>query len=231
MADVANPWEIERANIVYNIEFGGAVHIDRDENGTERTVWNPNEFVRAAAYDTPVVGWEGKQINTLRLWSARTNEPLRLSDFNRGAVDLMERLLPRHMQIIFEINARHLALVADPRGIAAVSLIDETHGRRVRMGNLTFVGSHKINRVSALHSDLVRRLLFADLDAIYPDRIVSKTNGITFRRWLHRANRPRVSILTDVLGERVLSDQTCLQESRRGRVYQAQLPHQKEIKR
>jgi starch phosphorylase len=300
------------------------------------SIWYPQEIVRAVAYDTPVVGWEGRQINTLRLWSARASDPLRLREFNQGnhigavsdrnraeaisrvlypgddtpegqelrlkqeyffasaslrdilrrhlrvrgsistlphytaiqlndthpaigipelmrllldeygigwaeawqitrsifsysnhtllsealerwPVGMMERLLPRHMQIIYQINKEHLAIAheqsgGDTRLIAAVSLIDETYDRRVRMGNLAFVGSHKINGVSALHTDLVRRSLFADMNQVYPGRIVNKTNGITFRRWLHRANPLLTTILTDVLGERLLSDPNCLTE-------------------
>ena len=75
-----------------------------------------------------------------------------------------------------------------------MSLIDEHAGRRVRMGNLAFLGSHKVNGVSALHTELMRKTVFRDLDALYPDRIVNKTNGITFRRWLMEAN-PRLTRL------------------------------------
>src|SRR5664279_1776522 len=67
----ANPWEIERSNVIYNVGFGGSVHINLDSNGREQYDWRPHEIVRAVAYDTPVVGWQGKHINTLRLWSAR----------------------------------------------------------------------------------------------------------------------------------------------------------------
>ena len=69
--------------------------------------------------------------------------------------------------------------------LAAISLIDEHGGRKLRMGHLAFVGSHRVNGVSALHTDLMRKTVFRDLHALYPDRIVNKTNGITFRRWLH----------------------------------------------
>ncbi|WP_164093770.1 glycogen/starch/alpha-glucan phosphorylase, partial [Stenotrophomonas maltophilia] len=69
--------------------------------------------------------------------------------------------------------------------LAAVSLIDEPHGRRVRMGHLAFHGSRRVNGVSALHTDLMRSTVFKDLHARDPDKIVNKTNGITFRRWLH----------------------------------------------
>ena len=83
-------------------------------------------------------------------------------------VALFERLLPRHLQIIYQINARHLDSVAaqpgdDAGARRAVSLIDEQHGRRVRMGHLAFLGSHKVNGVSALHTELMRETVFADL--------------------------------------------------------------------
>ena len=111
---------------------------------------------------------------------------------------LMERLLPRHMQIIYLINALHLDAAArqpaatTTRCSSSVSLIEEDHGRRVRMGHLAFVGSHKVNGVSALHTDLMKQTVFRDLDTrSIPDRIVNKTNGITFRRWLLRGqSRP-----------------------------------------
>ena len=78
--------------------------------------------------------------------------------------------------------------LASDEFLASVSLIDERHGRRVRMGHLAFLGSHRVNGVSALHTDLMRQTVFSDLHRLYPDRIVNKTNGITFRRWLHQAN-------------------------------------------
>jgi glycogen phosphorylase len=89
---------------------------------------------------------------------------------------------------------------------AAVSLIDEDNGRRIRMGHLAFVGSHRTNGVSALHTKLLRKTVLADLAALYPERIVNVTNGITFRRWLHQANPGLTQLLCEVLGERVLDD-------------------------
>ena len=74
------------------------------------------------------------------------------------------------------------------------------------MGHLAFIGSHKINGVSALHTELVKRTLFHDLDALYPGRIVNKTNGITFRRWLFEANPGLTRLLVDTIGERVLDN-------------------------
>ena len=89
---------------------------------------------------------------------------------------------------------------------AAVSLIDEHDSRHVRMGHLAFVGSHRVNGVSALHTDLMRETVFADLHRLYPDRIVNKTNGITFRRWLMQANPRLTKLLREVCGGAVLDD-------------------------
>ncbi|MFX8381686.1 glycogen/starch/alpha-glucan phosphorylase, partial [Acinetobacter baumannii] len=89
------------------------------------------------------------------------------------------RLLPRHLEIIYRINVQHLALAearcpGDIDFRASVSLIDEKSGRRVRMGQLAFVGSHRINGVSAMHSDLMRETVFHDLNHLYPGRITNK---------------------------------------------------------
>ena len=85
------------------------------------------------------------------------------------------------------------------RSARRLSLIDESDGRRVRMGYLAFVGSHKINGVSALHTDLMKRTVFPDLHRLFPDRIINKTNGITPRRWLFEANPGLTELLVDVL--------------------------------
>ncbi|WP_370643262.1 glycogen/starch/alpha-glucan phosphorylase [Roseomonas cutis] len=324
-----NPWEFERAGVAYDVGFGGHVAAQPTGDGGTKLAWHPGEVVKAIAYDTPVVGWRGAWVNTLRLWSARAVDPLQLDAFNQGdhvgaqaarvraeaisrvlypgdetpagqelrlrqeyffasaslqdllrrhlrqygevgnlaekaavqlndthpaigvselmrllvdehgvawegawditratfsytnhtllpealetwPVSLMERLLPRNMQIIYLINARHLDKARrDGAGdalLASVSLIDEQHGRRVRMGHLAFIGSHRINGVSALHTGLMRQTVFAELNRVYPGRIVNKTNGITFRRWLLRANPALTALLVDALGEGVLDD-------------------------
>ncbi|MEB3902136.1 glycogen/starch/alpha-glucan phosphorylase [Pseudomonas putida] len=328
--DFGNPWEFERAEVIYPISFGGSVETVYDTHGHPRQVWWPGETVRAVAYDTPVVGWRGASVNTLRLWRARAMEELHLERFNAGdhlgavaevaraesisrvlypadsteagqelrlrqeyffvsaslqdllrrhlnmhdnllnlpdaaaiqlndthpsiavaelmrllvdqheipwdtaweltvgtlaytnhtllpealetwPVALMERMLPRHMQIIYLINAHHIdALRAkglhDFDVLRAVSLIEEDNGRRVRMGNLAFLGSHSVNGVSALHSKLMRSTVFAELHKLYPQRINNKTNGITFRRWLYQANPQLTAMLVEALGEQVLDD-------------------------
>jgi starch phosphorylase len=147
-----------------------------------------------------------------------TNHTLLPEALEMWPVLLMERLLPRHMQIIYLLNARHLDVMrgrgADDRLLSALSLIDEQHGRRVRMGALAFIGSHSVNGVSALHTDLMRRTIFRDLDAAMGGQIVNRTNGITFRRWLHQTNPGLTRLLVDTLGERVLRDPMALEDLR-----------------
>jgi starch phosphorylase len=331
-----NPWEFARPESNYAIGFGGQVEAVPGLGDKMRHVWKPGETVEAVGYDTPIVGWRGRHVNTLRLWTARAPDPLRLDAFNAGdyigaladrvraeaiskvlypsdatpagqelrlrqeyffasaslldlvrrhvkqhrdirslgdkvaiqlndthpsiaiaelmrilvdlngldwdeswaiakavfsytnhtllpealetwSVTLMERLLPRHMQIIYLINAVHLdtarkAGFTDPAVLSSVSLIDEQAGRRVRMGNLAFIGSHKINGVSALHTDLMRKTVFHDLNAVYPGRITNKTNGITFRRWLMEANPALTNIIVGAIGEKALDNAEFLTE-------------------
>ena len=322
-----NPWEFERTELVYPIRFGGYVEQVTGDEDAPRGIWHPSETVLAAAYDTPIIGWQGKHANSLRLWSARSTDPIELTAFNRGdhvgsfaarahaesisrvlypsdetpsgqalrlrqeyfftsaslqdlmrrhlslhktlatlpdhaaihmndthpaiavaelmrllfdeegfswaeawritsntlnytnhtllpealeawPVGLMNDLLPRHMQIIFQINHMHMANVPatmqDEGTLASVSLIEEGEGKRVRMGHLAFIGSRRINGVSALHTDLMKKTIFRDLAAVYPGRIVNKTNGITFRRWLYEANPELTALLSETLGPRVL---------------------------
>lgn len=140
-----------------------------------------------------------------------TNHTLMPEALESWPVPLMERLLPRHMQIIYLINADHLdALRASGRDDAnllrSVSLIDEANGRRVRMGHLAFVGAHAVNGVSALHSDLMKKTVFRDLHSIFPDRIQNKTNGVTFRRWLMEANPALTRALVEAGGADILDN-------------------------
>jgi starch phosphorylase len=325
-----NPWEFERRESAYEVGFGGHVEPVTDPDGTERQEWRPNEHLLAVAYDTPIVGWRGARVNTLRLWSAQPIDPILLDKFNSGdhigaleesaraeaitrvlypadstaagqelrlrqefffssaslqdivrrhlqqygdlgsladkvaiqlndthpaisvaelmrilvdengikwakawqiakgtfgytnhtllpealeswPVALLERLLPRHMQIVYQINADILTEARAKKGftdqqIAAVSLIDEHGGRRVRMGQLAFVGSHSINGVSALHTELMKQTVFADLHKLYPERINNKTNGITPRRWLMQCNPGLTKLVSERIGPDFLDD-------------------------
>lgn len=138
-----------------------------------------------------------------------TNHTLLPEALESWPVALMERLLPRQMQIIYGINAtvlKEARTVAEftPEQVANVSLIDEHGGRRVRMGQLAFVGSHAVNGVSALHTELVKQTVFADLHRLYPDRVQNKTNGITPRRWLMQCNPGLTKLVAEHIGPEFL---------------------------
>ncbi len=320
-----NPWEFERRECSYEIGFAGKVEAAEQTLGTPgKMTWSPQERVVATPYDTPIVGWRGNQVNTLRLWSAQPIDPILLDKFNAGEhqgalresnrassltrvlypadssiagqslrlrqeyfftsasiqdivrrhiqdfgdiktlherasiqlndthpavgvaelvrllvdehdvefeeawdiaretfsytnhtllpealeswpVPLFERLLPRHMQLVYAINAHILKQVRksekiSEEAVSAISLIDESGERRVRMGNLAFVGSHKVNGVSALHTDLMKQTVFKDLHSLYPERINNKTNGVTFRRWLMQCNSELTHLIEDAIG-------------------------------
>src|SRR5258707_11987927 len=79
-----NPWEFERPEVTYTVGFGGTVESSENGDGPMRYRWDPAETVNAVAFDTPIAGWRGRHVNTLRLWSARATDPLRLDEFNRG---------------------------------------------------------------------------------------------------------------------------------------------------
>lgn len=330
-----NAWEFQRRESAYEIGFGGTVETLGDDTGVApRCVWKPQERMIAVAYDTPVVGWRAKRVNTLRLWTAQPIDPILLDAFNAGdhigalsesnkaealarvlypadqtpagqelrlrqeyffssaslqdilrrhiqqygelgslpdkvaiqlndthpavsvaelmrllidvhglefdpawditrktfsytnhtllpealeswPVPLFERLLPRHMQLVYAINAKVLRHARKERGyddgqIRSVSLIDEGGERRVRMGNLAFVGSHSINGVSALHTDLMKQTVFSDLHGLYPERINNKTNGITPRRWLMQCNPGLFSLIREAIGDAFMDNAEAL---------------------
>ncbi len=331
-----NPWEFERRESSYEIGFGGSVETVDVGDEAIRYVWKPAERVIATAYDTPVAGWRGQRVNTLRLWTATPIDPILLDAFNAGdhigalresnkaeslarvlypadatpagqelrlrqefffssaslqdilrrhlqqypdftslpdavaiqlndthpavavaelvrllmdvhgldieqawgiakgtfsytnhtllpealeswPVPLFERLLPRHMQIVYAINAMILMEARRQKThtdqqIRSISLIDEGGERRVRMGNLAFVGSHSINGVSALHTELMKETVFADLHRLYPDRINNKTNGITPRRWLMQCNPGLLSLIREAIGDKFMDDTEALKD-------------------
>ncbi|MCE2917097.1 MAG: glycogen/starch/alpha-glucan phosphorylase [Rubrivivax sp.] len=122
-----------------------------------------------------------------------TNHTLMPEALETWPVSLMQHVLPRHLDIIFRINHEFLSWAAEQRPgddafLRRLSLIDESGERRVRMANLSIVGSHKVNGVSALHSQLLVQTIFADFAALWPDRFTNMTNGVTPRRWLAQAN-------------------------------------------
>ena len=129
-----------------------------------------------------------------------TNHTLMHEALETWPVEMMGRILPRHLQIIYDINAQFLAQIAQrggsPELLRKVSLVDETGERRVRMAYLAVVTSHSVNGVSALHSELMKESIFFDFANLWPERFNNKTNGITPRRWLAQAN-PALSAVLD----------------------------------
>src|SRR5690606_26004348 len=319
-----HPWEFERPEASYAIHFGG--HADPAKPPAER--WTPGETVIASAYDTPITGWGGAHVNTLRLWSAKPAGLFDLSRFNQGdylraaaqevlaetitrvlypddsteqgrelrlkqeyfftsaslqdllrrylqdhenlealpehvaiqlndthpaiaVVELMRllidvhgldesrafditrrtliyknhtlmpealerwpmplftRVLPRHLQLI-EVIDRLFTAEVEASGIAVdpaeLRAIEHDNGGWVRMGNLAFIGSHNVNGVSALHTGLMKETVFKGLHAVYPERIVNVTNGITPRRWLYECNPALGNLLNETIGDEWIAD-------------------------
>ncbi len=135
-----------------------------------------------------------------------TNHTLMPEALEKWPVAMMEELLPRHMQIIYKINADFLAEVArrfpgDVDRLRRMSLIDESGERYVRMAWLATVGSHSINGVAALHTELLKKELFHDFYEMFPERFNNKTNGITPRRWLLKSNPKLASLITEKIGD------------------------------
>lgn len=136
-----------------------------------------------------------------------TNHTLMPEALERWPVALIERLLPRHLQIVYEINNRILSELRarpdnDDPHLAEVSIIDEGYGRFVRMGHLAFLGARKVNGVSALHGELMKQTVFKPLHRFFPDRITAITNGVTPRRWLLDSNPELAGLITEALGDR-----------------------------
>ena len=137
---------------------------------------------------------------------AYTNHTLLPEALEKWSVPLFQKVLPRHLQLILEINKRLIETIeaaypGDSGKKRSMSLIEEGGVQMVRMANLAVVGSHSVNGVAALHTELLKKHLFADFDAFYPGRINNKTNGITPRRWLLASN-PRLSyLITSKIGD------------------------------
>jgi len=304
-------WEFERPEVSYRIQFGGEV---LSHGG--RAIWHPEDTVIASAFDTPIVGWQARWANTLRLWAAKPTELFDLAHFNRGDYlaasqpealartlsrvlypddttdsgrelrlkqeyfftsasiqDLLRRYLSEYDdlerlpdRVAIQLNDTHPALagpelvrlLVDEHGMAfdaaieavqgclaytnhtllpealehwgepmfarllprhrqIVDAIDQWHARKtaakgggdvrivangsVNMGELAFITAHRVNGVSALHTELMRKTVFSRLDQLYPDRIVNQTNGVTPRRWLYSCNGPLRALISETIGE------------------------------
>jgi starch phosphorylase len=142
---------------------------------------------------------------------AYTNHTVLPEALETWPVDLIGRLLPRHLEIIYEINHRFLQDVAarypeDVDRLRRMSIIEEGHERRVRMANLAIVGSHSVNGVAALHTGILKEHLFRDFDQFYPRKLKNITNGVTPRRWLLQANRALSRLITQAIGPEWVCD-------------------------
>lgn len=140
-----------------------------------------------------------------------TNHTVLPEALETWSIELLGRILPRHLEIIFEINRRFLEVVRerfsdDSRRIERVSLIQESIPKRVRMANLALVGGHAVNGVAALHTDILKQHLFREFDEIFPGRIRNVTNGITPRRWLFQANPVLSDLITSAIGPDWVTD-------------------------
>jgi starch phosphorylase len=146
-----------------------------------------------------------------------TNHTLLPEALERWSVDLMSRILPRHMEIIYKINAQFLDEVrlnfpGNDEILARLSIIDESGERYVRMANLASVASHAINGVAELHSELLKQDVLTDFHALWPDKFTNVTNGVTPRRWIALANPRLTTLLCQSIGEDWIKD---LQQLRR----------------
>jgi starch phosphorylase len=166
--------------------------------------------------DNERLGWDEAWDITNRTL-AYTNHTLLPEALEKWPVAWFEILLPRYLEIVYEINRRFLADVrsrfpSDTGRAERASLIEESAPRRVRMANLAIVGSHSTNGVAALHSTLLRTTTVKDLAEIFPERFNNKTNGVTPRRWLLLSNPPLSRAITDAIGEEWITDLSRLAE-------------------
>lgn len=173
-----------------------AIHL----NDTHPAIAIP-ELMRVLV-DQHRLGWDRAWTLCQKVFSY-TNHTIMPEALETWPIDMLGQILPRHLEIIYEINRRFLDEVRAQRGndpalIARLSIVDQDHGGRIRMAWLSVIASHKVNGVSKLHSKLIVQTLFADFASLWPDRFCNKTNGITPRRWLAYANRE----LSELIRER-----------------------------
>jgi glycogen phosphorylase len=160
--------------------------------------------------DQAYLGWDEAWDLTVRTL-AYTNHTLLPEALEQWSVRLFERLVPRHLEIIYEINRRFLDDVrrwypGDEDRLKRMSLIEEEPKRRVRMAHLAVVGTHSTNGVSEIHTDLLRSRLLNDFAEMFPERFTNKTNGVTPRRWLVLANPFLSQLVTEAIGDRWITD-------------------------
>ena len=322
---LGNPWEIQRPELTYEVNYGGHTESYSDQNGKYRVRWIPDLKIEGVAYDTPVPGYKNGMVNILRLWKSEAAESFDFNAFNKGdyygavnkkiisetiskilypndeldkgkrlrlsqqyffvscslqdvlriqelrkisldqlaemialqlndthpaiavaelmrllidcydyewnkawsitqntlsytnhtllpealekwSLPLFGELLPRHLEIIYEINERFIGEVKknfpnDDHLIQGVSIIDEQDEKSVRMANLATIGSHAVNGVSALHTELLKRDILADFNKISSGKFHNVTNGVTPRRWIKLYNPKLAELISLKIGE------------------------------
>lgn len=154
--------------------------------------------------DTYHLDWD-RAWNIITRTFSYTNHTLMPEALETWPTSLFETILPRHLQIIYEINHRFLNDVrhhhpGDIELLKRMSIIDESNGRRIRMAHLAIVGSHQVNGVAQIHTELMRQTIFRDFDRFYPGKIINITNGITPRRWLNQINPGLAGLITEHIG-------------------------------
>lgn len=324
-----NPWEIQRPELIYLIPFYGDVKVFIDKAGRYHYQWQASQTVMAMAYDYMIPGYKNDNVNTLRLWGAKSTREFDFDDFNKGdyigaveqkaeteniskvlypndmftkgkelrlkqeyffssatlqdiisryhkyngqddfesfaeqnaiqlndthpaiaipelmrllidvegltwdkawsittkvfgytnhtvmpealekwSIDLMGTLLPRHLQIIHEIDRRFLEFVDQqfPNNKAIADKVAIIKDGTVRMANLAVIGSHTVNGVAELHTEIVKHDLFKEFNDLYPTKFQNKTNGITQRRWLLKCNPKLSDLINESIGDKWITD-------------------------
>ncbi len=166
--------------------------------------------------DIEGLSWEEAWEITTKTF-AYTNHTVLPEALEKWTVELFEYLLPRHLQVIYEINHRFLNEVrykypGDEARLVRMSIIEEAPEKRIRMANLAIIGSHSINGVAALHTEIIKNELFLDFYEMYPERFNNKTNGITQRRWLKKCNPNLSKLITREIGDAWTADLYQLQQ-------------------
>ena len=201
MRDIVRRFEQNHDNFR---DFASKVAIQLNDTHPALTV---AELMRVLV-DEKELDWE-EAWNITRATLGYTNHTLAPEALEKWPVPLLEAVLPRHLQIILEINRRFLEQVSDeanPERTRRLSIIEESAPKEVRMANLAMVGSHSINGVSEIHSELVKTSLAPDFFQLFPERFNNKTNGITQRRWLLKANPGLANLITAAVGDSWITD-------------------------
>lgn len=193
-----------RGDNILNIDEKIAIQL----NDTHPALSIP-EFMRILI-DEENVEWDTAWTICQKVFSY-TNHTLMSEALEKWSVHLLESLLPRHLEIIYEINSHFLRVVAnaypgDNERIARMSLVEEGPEKKIRMAYLSIVGSHKVNGVAALHTQLLIDGLFREFSELFPDRFINVTNGITPRRWLKKANPALSKVITNAIGPEWVKD-------------------------